>query len=109
MTATPRSQTAKNSAIERALNENPLATFSGGNHPRRDGQNRPGTTLSGKMKLRDVATQIQYFVVALPRCIDVRSHAAIQTTEAYRRWISMECGRLMVCASFSCWPRLRGP
>ena len=60
-------------------------------HEIRDGQNGPGTALSGKMKLSDVATQIQYFVVAVPRCIDVRSQAAIQTTEAYRRWTSMEC------------------
>jgi hypothetical protein len=37
------------------------------------------------MKLSDVATQIQYFVVALPRGIDVRTQAAKQTIEAYSR------------------------
>jgi hypothetical protein len=41
----------------------------------------------GRMKLSDVATQIQYFVVALPRGIEVRSQAQTPTAEANRRWM----------------------
>jgi hypothetical protein len=40
---------------------------------------------SGTMKLSDVATQIQYFQVAFPFQSDVRTQAARQTIEAYRR------------------------
>ena len=40
---------------------------------------------SGSIKLSDVASQIQYFVVALPRGIEVRSQAASQTMDAYIR------------------------
>src|SRR4029077_3642378 len=73
----------------------------GVNHERRDGHNRSGTALSGRRKLSDVATQIQYFVVADPRCIDVRSHAASQTIDAKSRWISMECDTRAICSSMS--------
>src|SRR5436853_5963809 len=52
------------------------------NQPRRDGHHRAGRALSGRTKLIDVATQIQYFVVALPRGMDVSSEAAIQTIDA---------------------------
>src|SRR2546423_12710544 len=103
ITTAPASQPATKSAAIRALIENPFTMLIGVNHATRDGQNRPGITLSGKTKLRDVATQIQYFVVAEPRCIDVRSHAATQTMDPYRRWTSIECDRFMI---FSCSPPL---
>jgi hypothetical protein len=57
----------------------------GAAHERWDVQTLSTAAPSGKMKLSDVATQIQYFVVALPRGIDVRTQAANQTSEAYRR------------------------
>jgi hypothetical protein len=52
------------------------------NQEMRDGQNRSGSALSGKTKLSEVAAQIQYFVVAVPRGSDVRSQAASHTIEA---------------------------
>jgi hypothetical protein len=39
----------------------------------------------GRTKLNAVATQIQYFVVALARRIDVNAHAAEATIEANSR------------------------
>jgi len=39
----------------------------------------------GRTKLNAVATQIQYFVVALARRIDVNAHAAEETIEANSR------------------------
>jgi hypothetical protein len=48
-------------------------------------QSRSITAPSGKKKLNAVATQIQYFAVALPLRSDVRTHAALQAIEAYRR------------------------
>src|SRR5438270_9639189 len=39
----------------------------GVNHATRDGHRRAGTALSGRRKLSDVITQIQYFVAAEPR------------------------------------------
>jgi hypothetical protein len=62
--------------------------LSGAAHERWDAQNLSRTAPSGKMKLSDVATQIQYFVVELPRPIDVRTQAVSQTIEAYRRCTS---------------------
>ena len=41
------------------------------------------------MKLSEVATQIQYFAVALPRRVDVSANAAIQTIDAQSRWMTM--------------------
>jgi len=41
---------------------------------------------TGKKKLTDVAVQIQYLVVALPRGTDVRAKAARQTIDANYRW-----------------------
>ena len=38
----------------------------------------------GKMKLSEVTTQIQYFVVALAMGSDVRTHATRQTKDAYK-------------------------
>src|SRR5260370_14882576 len=59
---------------------------SGAAHERWDAQSLSATAPTGRTKLSEVATQIQYFVVALPRPIDVRTQAANQTMEAYRRW-----------------------
>jgi hypothetical protein len=36
--------------------------------------------------LSEVATHTQYFVPAVPRMIEVRVQAAIQTSEAKKRW-----------------------
>jgi hypothetical protein len=57
----------------------------GAAHESRDVQNLSTAAPRGKMKLSDVATQIQYFVVALPLGTDVRTQAANQTSDAYRR------------------------
>jgi len=54
-------------------------------HERWDDQNLSRTAPTGRMKLSEVATQIQYFVVALPPRMDVRAQAANPTIEAYRR------------------------
>src|SRR5215469_13524939 len=51
-------------------------------------QTRSRIAPRGNMKLSDVATQIQYFVVALPARKDVSAHAANQTIEAYSRCTS---------------------
>jgi hypothetical protein len=54
-------------------------------HERCDAQSLSITAPSGRMKLRDAATQIQYFAVALAPRLDVRTHAVDPTIEAYRR------------------------
>src|SRR4029077_17972781 len=105
ITAAPTDQTAENAAIAGPLKKMAFcaaAPMSGVNQPKREGHNRSGARLSGNRKLSDVATQIQYFAVAVPRCIDVSSQAAIQTIEAYRRWISIECAS----CSFMAFPSL---
>src|SRR5438105_7182444 len=101
----PTDQTRQSTAIAAGPMEMPRSTtpitLPGVNHERRDGHNRSGTALRGKRKLSEVATQIQYFVVAEPRCIDVRSHAPSQTIEAKSRWVSMECDTRAICSSTS--------
>jgi hypothetical protein len=60
-------------------------TPSGVAHERRDAKTVSRAAPSGKKKLSMVATQIQYFVVALTPRIDVRTHATNPTMEANRR------------------------
>jgi hypothetical protein len=50
--------------------------------------NRSRIAPTGKKKLTDVAVQIQYFVVALPRGTDVSAKAASETIDANIRWIA---------------------
>src|SRR5579864_1440394 len=59
---------------------------------------------NGKTKLSDVATQIQYFTVALPRPIDVRRRAATQTSEAFRRWTVMWYAMRAMCSCIGFYP-----
>ena len=65
----------------------------------RNGHQLAGSALNGRTKLIDVAIQIQYFVVAEPRGIDVRRKAVSQTIEAKKRWISIDCERRAACSS----------
>src|SRR5258706_5247290 len=58
---------------------------SGAAHERWDAQSLSATAPTGRTKLSAVATQIQYFVVALPPRMEVRDHAAIPTIEAYTK------------------------
>src|SRR5258708_1051524 len=98
----PIAQTITPTVIAGAVNKRLcpvlLRTSGGVTHESRDGQSCSGITLNGRMKLSEVATQIQYLVVAVPRCIDVNNQAASQTIEAYRRWISRECDKRVTCS-----------
>jgi hypothetical protein len=51
-------------------------------HETEDAPNRSTNPPKGRMKLSKVATQIQYFHVALPFHTDVRTQADRQTIEA---------------------------
>src|SRR5216684_7759805 len=66
-----------------------FANVSGNVHEGCHAQNRERSTSRGKIKLREVATQTQYFQVAASRrTIDVKDHAVSQTAEAQKRCIS---------------------
>ena len=56
--------------------------LSGLAHARCGANNLSTTAPTGKMKLSEVASQIQYLVVAVPRGMEVRTQAASQTIEA---------------------------
>src|SRR5947199_10833110 len=55
-------------------------------HERCAASDLSSTAPSGAIKLSEVATQIQYFVVALPRQSEDTAQAANQTTDAYSKW-----------------------
>src|SRR5205807_8055521 len=89
--AAPSSHTTPSTAAAVPL-EMPFATsptrLSGVAHERCDAKDLSSAAPSGRTKLSAVATQIQYFVVALPPRIEVRAQAASPTIDAYRRWTS---------------------
>jgi hypothetical protein len=60
-------------------------TASGLAHVKRGAQSLSMSAPEGRTKLNAVATQIQYFVVALAPRIDVNVHAAEATIEAHSR------------------------
>src|SRR5262249_28793085 len=89
ITASPMAQTAARAAPRTLRRATVFPTSSSGRaQDTSGGRKRSMSTPAGSTKLIEVATQIQYFVVALIRRDEVTAQAASATKVAKARWIS---------------------